>query len=172
MQKARVGKKSLQSHSSPLPLVPNPSPSLISPATTCVRFSRHLQAAPPSCHTANQSLSTLATPSPWLVAFPRLPLLHLQNGLLRGHAHRHWLRPSGKALGQLRPRLPCPAFARPSPGGAAQPARRPRESLSHTPPLPRAPAVASRLRLRSEPAGLRGLRLWEGPGVPDGRGRV
>ncbi|KAF5920217.1 hypothetical protein HPG69_006488 [Diceros bicornis minor] len=74
--------------------------------------------------------------------------------------------PPWMAFGRPRPRAPCPAFPRPSPGGAAQAARCPPECLSHTPPPPRAPAVPSRLRLRSEPAGLRRLRLREGSGGP------
>lgn len=38
--------------------------------------------------------------------------------------------------------------------------------MSHTPLLPRAPSVPSRLHLPSEPVGLRRLRFREGPGVP------
>lgn len=71
---------------------------------------------------------------------------------------------SEKALGRPRLRPPCQASARLSPGGAARPARRPRRSLSHTPPPPGALAVPSRLRLRSEPARLLPLRLREGSG--------
>ncbi|XP_044800211.2 potassium/sodium hyperpolarization-activated cyclic nucleotide-gated channel 3 isoform X3 [Bubalus bubalis] len=71
------------------------------------------------------------------------------------------------ALGRPRLRPPCPASARLSPGGAARPARRPRRSLSHTPPPPGALAVPSRLRLRSEPARLLPLRLREGSGGPE-----
>lgn len=178
-----MGKKNLKSYSPSLPLVPNSSPSRASRATTSIRFTRHSQAAPPPWHSGDKSPSTLDHAlSVALASFPLLLFLYLED-------RPHWLShahlggslglqvtlvppPPGMALGPPRLRPPCPAFARLSPGGASQPARRPRESLSHTPPPLRAPAVPSRLRLRSESAGLRPLRLREGSGVPNGRGRV
>lgn len=171
----RISKESLL-------LVPNPSPSWVSQATATFRFSRHLEASPPPWHSMNKSPSTLGHALSGVpAAFPRGLLLLLDNrSYSLSHAHpgvppgtgfigsassREGSRtaPPPSALPSFRAALARGRSAtRPSPAG---------ESVT-TPPLPGTLAVPSRLRLRSEPAGLRGLRLWEGPGVPDGRGRV
>lgn len=175
------GEESQKSYSPPFPLVPNPLPSRFLRATTSVRFSRRSPAAPPPWRSVDKSPSTLghalsmalavSPPSSILgerpvFAKPRPPQSPSRIQALLA------LPAPGMAFGRPRPRRSYPAFPRPSPGGAAQAARCPPECLSHTPPPPRAQAVPSRLRLRSEPEGLRRLRLREGSGVPDGRGRV
>lgn len=131
-----MGKKNLKSHSPPLLLVPNPSPSLVSQATTTFRFSRHLEASPPPWHSMNKSPSTLghalsvvpaAFPpgspptlgQPPLFAKPRPPRSPSRYRL-------HWLR-------LLQGRL----SDSPAPVCPAQLSRCPRQGAQRNPPVAR-----------------------------------
>lgn len=171
MRKAREGSESLQSHASPLTLDPNPSPSLVSPATTRVRFSRHFQVAPPPWHTANKSSSTLATPAPRLARrFPAFP---------HGTCGPAPVREAASVAPPQRegPRPAPPPPARPGLRAALargrSATRRPPagESLAHTPLCPARPQLPADYASAPSPGAARAPTLG-GAGVPDGRGRV
>lgn len=166
-------------HSPPLPSVPRSSPSCP------IRYNARpvfppLAAAPPPWQSVNKSPALGHAPSAARAVFsvfpPTLggpPLFAKPRPSRKPPGIPAPLAPPppGMALGRPRPRLPCPARSRTSPGGAAHPARRWRESVPHTPSAPRAgDSQPTPPRLRA--CGAAPSRLREGPGVPDGRGRV